>query len=248
MTFETDLRAMLHERVAPITASPRLRAVEYHARTRRVRPLVALGGGIASGATGIAAVLLLAGGASSAFAGWTAAPTAPNAAQLTAADTYCAAHTAWPGLPLQLTDERGPFTVEVHADATTNDFCITGPSFTNTSGFSTSPPVDVPAGSLFLWSEQTATHDAQAYGYVIAQAAHDVSAATLTLDDGTEVTATVQNGWAVAWWPGSHQVASAQLTTPTGTQTQTFPQSTCGLHKCTGGPHGGGPHGGPGGD
>ncbi len=68
-----------------------------------------------------------------------------------------------------------------------------------------------------------------------------------TLEDGTQVTATVQNGWAVAWWPGSHQITSAQLTTPSGTQTQTFPLSPCGLHDCAGGPHGSAPGGGPGG-
>jgi hypothetical protein len=71
-----------------------------------------------------------------------------------------------------------------------------------------------------------------------------VSAATLTLEDGTEVTATVQNGWAVARWPSSHQLTHAQLTTPSGTQTQTFPLSPSGLHTCSGGPQGGAPRGG----
>jgi hypothetical protein len=63
----------------------------------------------------------------------------------------------------------------------------------------------------------------------------------LTLQDGSEVTATVRNGWAVAWWPGSHQMRSARLTTSAGVQTQTFPPSPCGhpTKKCGGGPHGG---------
>ena len=43
---------------------------------------------------------------------------------------------------------------------------------------------------------------------MIARAGDGVSGANLSLEDGTEVTATVQNGWAVAWWPGSHQVTS----------------------------------------
>ena len=100
------------------------------------------------------------------------------------------------------------------------------------------------AGRLYLWAEHTTAASGESYGFVIARAGDGVSAANLTLDDGTEVTATVQNGWAVAWWPGSHQVTSAQLTTATGTQTQTFPPSPCGLHKCDGGPHGGAPGGG----
>ena len=81
----------------------------------------------------------------------------------------------------------------------------------------------VPAGKLYLWAEHTTTDSGSAYGYVIARAGDDVSAATLTLDDGTPVTATVENGWAVAWWPGSHQLTSAQLTTASGTGTQMFP-------------------------
>jgi hypothetical protein len=84
---------------------------------------------------------------------------------------------------------------------------------------------------------------------VIAQAGDGVSAASLTLEDGSEVTATVQNGWAVAWWPGSQQVTSAELKTASGTQAQTFPLNPCGVHNCNGdgGPHGGAPGGAPGG-
>ncbi len=211
------------------------------------RPLlVGVSGVAAVGLAGVLAVVLsLAGGASNAFAGWT---TRPTAAQLAAAKAYCAKNVPTPGLPLELTDTRGPFTFEVFANDTSNDFCITGPSFTNASGWSTSSPVEVPAGTLYLWAEHTTVHVGQTYGFVIARAGDGVSAAALTLEDGTEVTATVQNGWAVAWWPGSHQVMRAQLTTAWGTQTQTFPLSRCGLHNCNGGgPHGAAPGGGPGG-
>jgi hypothetical protein len=129
----------------------------------------------------------------------------------------------------------------VYSDGTSDDFCTMGPSFSNASGWNTSPAVTVPAGELYLWAEHTTTDSDQAYGFLIARAGNGVSAAKLTLEDGTEVTATVRNGWAVAWWPGSHQATSAQLTTASGTQTQTFPLSPCGLHNCKGGPHGGAP-------
>ena len=248
MTIETDLRTALHERVAPIHASPDLLSTDYHPRTRRLRPPVAIGGGLATIAAGsIAAVLLLAGGASDAFAGWTPRPTTPTTAQIAATKADCAKNVPTPGLPLELTDNRGPFTFEVYADHTSSDFCITGPGFTNASGFTTSQAVTIRAGNLYLWAEHTTTHAGQSYGFVIARAGVGVSAATLTLENDTEVTATVQNGWAVAWWPGTHQATAAQLTTPTGPHTQTFPQSRCGLHVCAGGPHGGAPGGGPGG-
>ena len=245
--LETELRAELQARAARVHASQGLLAADYHPRTRRIRPPLAIGAGLAIVAAALAAVLSLAGGAGSAYAGWTARPTTPTRAQLAAAETYCADNMPFPGLPLKLTDTRGPFTFEVYSDDNSNDFCTTGPSFRNASGWRTSPPVTVPAGKLYLWAEHTRTDSGSAYGFVIARAGDDVSAATLTLDDGTRVTATVQNGWAVAWWPGSHQLTSAQLTTASGTETQMFPASPCGLHNCSGGPHGGAPGGGPGG-
>jgi hypothetical protein len=246
--LETGLRTALHERAARIHASPDLLATDYRPRTRRIRPPVAIGGGLAIVAGAAAAVLSLAGGAGNAFAGWTPQPTAPTRAQLAAAEAYCAKNVPDPGLPLKLIDARGPFTFVVYSDGSSNDFCTTGPSFTNASGWSTSPPVRVPAGRLYLWAEHTTTTAGRAYTFVIARAGDGVSGANLTLEDGSDVTATVRNGWAVAWWPGSHQVSSAQLTTASGTQTQTFPLSPCGLHNCAGGgSHGGAPGGGPGG-
>jgi hypothetical protein len=223
------------------------------AMRRNTRSLLVGASGVAAAtvAGGLVAVLGLAGGASNAFAGWTSQPTAPTAAQLAATKAYCAANVPTPRLPLKLIDARGPFTFEIFANKTWNNFCTTGPSFRNASGWSTSSPVRVPAGNLWLSSEHTTSTPAgQSYGIMIARAGDGVQAATLLLDDGTEVTATVQNGWAVAWWPGAHQITSAQLATPSGTQTQTFPLSPCGhpLIKCgPGGPHGGAPGGSPGG-
>jgi hypothetical protein len=217
---------------------------------RSRRPLlVGLSGLAAAGLAGVlAAVLVLAGGASRAFAGWTPQPTTPTAAQLAVAQAYCAKNVPTPGLPLKLTDARGPFTILVYSNGGSNDFCTVGPSFRNASGWSTSPPVMPPAGRLFLWTDHVSTAGGQSYGSMIARAGEGVSAAELTLDDGSVVTATVENGWAVAWWPGAHHLAAAQLTTPAGTQTQTFPKYPCDVHNCAGGGvHGGAPGGGPGG-
>ena len=145
-----------------------LRAADYHPRTRRIRPPLAIGAGLAIVAAALAAVLSLVGGAGSAYAGWTARPTTPTRAQLAAAETYCADNVPFPGLPLKLTDTRGPFTFEVYSDDNSNDFCTTGPSFRNASGWRTSPPMTVPAGKLYLWAEHTTTDSGSAYGFVIA--------------------------------------------------------------------------------
>ena len=244
--LETDLRAALHQRAVRVHASPNLLATDYQPRPRGLGPRLAIGGGLVTAAGAVVAVLTLAGGASNAFAGWTRQPTRPSRAQLAAADTFCTTNAAFPGLPTQLVDTRGPFTFEIASNGAYNDFCTTGPGLQNASGWNASPPVTPAAGTLFLWTDHTSTDNDQAYGTMIAQAGDDVSAVNLTLDDGTAVTATVENGWVVAWWPGTAHVASAQLTTPSGTQTQTF-HYPCDVHSCTGGPHGGAPGGGPGG-
>jgi hypothetical protein len=219
-------------------------------KQQRRRPLlVRAGGAVAVSSAGVlAAVLALTGGASTAFAGWTPKPTTPTRAQLAAAEAYCVRHEQFGSLPLKLVDARGPFTVLIYSDGTSDNFCSTGPSFANVSSWSSSPPVSVPAGRLFLWDDHVATSEGQPFGSMIAQAASDVSAATITLDDGTVVTPTVQNGWVVAWWPGAHHLRSAKLTTASGTHTQTFRPYPCDVHNCNGGgPHGGAPGGGPGG-
>jgi hypothetical protein len=214
------------------------------------RPLVLGAGGLAavSLAGVVAAVLSLTGEASNAFAGWTAQPTAPTARQLAAAKAYCDANMGFPGLPLKLVDGRGPFTFMIYSDGGSNDFCTVGPGFRNASGWSTSPPVKVPSGRLFLWDDHVASLEGEPYGTMIASVADDVTAVRVTLDNGSNVTATVQNGFAVAWWPGAHHLGSAQLTTPAGTETQTFRPYPCDVHNCDGGgPHGAAPGGGPGG-
>lgn len=57
----------------------------------------------------------------------------------------------------------------------------------------------------------------------------DVTAVTLILSDGTQVDATVSDGWYAAWWPvgpstgiaADDHVVSYQIATPTGTSTST---------------------------
>src|SRR5215469_15388331 len=69
----------------------------------------------------LATVLSLAGGATNAFAGWTPQPAPPTAAQLAAAEAYCVNNMQQPGLPLKLTDARGPFTIQIYSDGSWND-------------------------------------------------------------------------------------------------------------------------------
>ena len=54
-----------------------------------------------------------------------------------------------------------------------------------------------------------------------------VSAVTLALSDGQQVTATAGNGWLVAWWPGYQDVTTAQITS--GGTTTTVPLEATGF-------------------
>jgi hypothetical protein len=224
--LETDLREALQSRAdqVPALAADRLTRLDYRPRTRSLRPPVAIGAAASAAAAGTAAVVIsLSAGASNAFAGWSPTPTPPAPGQLAAAQTSCEqSQSPIAGLPLQLSDTRGPFTFSIYADSNSTATCIKGPGFLGVSGSSSSNPVTVPADSVQLSSVHQTDRSGQAYGLAYGRTGAGVSAVTLVLDDGTQVQATVGNGWFDAWWPGDHQVTSAQLTTPVGARTQTF--------------------------
>ena len=233
--LETDLKAWMHEHAARVHASPQLLAADYGPRAPRLRSTVRIGGGLATAlATALVVVLSLTGGASNAFAGWTPQPTTPTPAQRAAAEAYCARNVPVSNLPLKLTDGRGPFTILVYSNGTSNSFCTVGPTIRNASGWMSSPPVRPHARSMFLWTDHTSTARGELYGTMIAQVGRGVSALKVRLDDGAVVTATLEHGWAAAWWPGDHHVASARLKTRTGTRTQTFRKYPCDVHDCGG--------------
>ncbi len=222
--LEAELRATLQERAAQVPAAKvaRLRHLDYHPRTRVIRPPIAVGALAGAGATAAAVALVTLGaGASNAFAGWKATPTKVAPAHLAAALADCQSHSPVAGLTPVVSDTRGPFTMSVYADSNQSATCISGPSFTAVSGSMSSSPVSVPAGQILLRTSHT-SRDSQAYSFSEGRTGTGVNGVTLILEDGTQVQATVDNGWFVAWWPGSHDVKSAQITTPDGVHTQTF--------------------------
>jgi hypothetical protein len=239
--LESDLRAALRVRAAqvPAGAITRLSALDYHPRTRGVRPPVAIGAvASAAGAGALAVVISLGAGASNAFAGWTATPTLPAPGQLVAANTDCKTQSPIAGLPLKLSDTRGPFTFSVYADSETSATCIKGPSFTAVAGSMSSTPVNVPAGQILLTSTHRSDRAGRFFSFAVGRTGTGVTGVSLTLDDGSTVQATVANGWFVAWWPDEHQVKAADVTTPAGVATQKLDLPTlppCGSAACGGG-------------
>jgi hypothetical protein len=243
--LESELRSALSARAdeLPRGAGTRIRGHEYRPRTRDLRPPVAAGV-LTTAAAAAAAVALLDLGpqASSAFAGWTPSPTHASAAQVAGAKDACQSRLSGfsagsakamkaariKNLPTisqmtpVLTDTRGPFTFVIYSGANgSNGTCISGPSFTSLStrsGTVGGPP----AGQIVASFEAHTAHGADAYSFVEGHAGARVTAATLALSDGSQVQTTIQNGWMVAWWPGSANVTSAQVTTASGTASEDF--------------------------
>jgi hypothetical protein len=232
--IEFDLREALRARAAqvPAAAAVRLAGLDYRPRTRRLRPPVAIGA-VASAAVAVGAlvvVISLGAGASNAFAGWSAKPTKAAPGQLAAAQAACRrSQSPVDGLPLALADTRGPFTFAVYADSESTATCIQGPGFVSLSVAQGTAPVSVPADRVQLAGAHSSDRGGHLFGFAYGRTGSGVSAVTLVLADGSQVQATVTNGWFVAWWPSDQQLKSAQLTTAAGTSTQAFDLPTHGL-------------------
>jgi|GEM_PF-2507596 len=254
--LEADLREALahHASSVPTGAVDRLLAVDYGARSARLSGRVRIGAAAGTAATvaTIVSVVTFAG-ATPAFAGWSAKPTAGTRAQLAAADSSCASLLAeLPNSPSGTwapvtTDVRGPYTLGVYENSGEDGTCITGPSIerasliggnasANTmrisSGVSGGPSVgEASSESFFLngsgpLSNVGVDHlssSAGAYSLSEGQVASGVTGVTLVLSDGTQVETTVGGGYFLAWWPGSDEVTSAELTQASGTTTEPFP-------------------------
>jgi hypothetical protein len=144
------------------------------------------------------------------------------------------------------TDVRGPYSLVVYQDDSATASCFTGPALTivsstsgngvanantavesagQTSGASFSSTMIGTNGSGSLEHMSVAHLDSTAQGaftVVEGQVASDVTGVTLVRSDGVDVQTTTGNGWFVAWWPGSEDVTSAEITTPGGVTTQTL--------------------------
>jgi hypothetical protein len=221
----TDARLMTRERhlVREITAG----------RRRRQRRNFALGSaGLVAGGSTCALVVSLGAATPSAFAAWTASPTAPASGQLAAAEASCAARPSNPppGVPplptkVTLADTRGPFTLLLFGTNTGTQgalMCMSGPDGTQFSIAGGDQPPPPQAGRVTVDRLQAESADGQPYTVAEGSAGPGVSAATLGLSDGTHVVTTIGDGLFLAWWPGRATVTSATVTSASGTTTQTI--------------------------
>lgn len=220
-SLEYDLRETLADQAARFSpgASARLRALDYHPRLRRLPSRPVLGALGLSGAAVVAgAAVLLGSSAAPAFAGWKASPTTALPGQLAAAEQNCGTS---PGTPV-LSDTRGPYTASIYADGST---CLAGNGITISSSNNGGAGSSTPAGTIKLNGVGQSDSDGNALTMVDGPIGAGVTGVNITRSDGSEIQATVQNGWYLAWWPGSERAVTAHVTTGAGISTQSFPSA-----------------------
>jgi hypothetical protein len=223
-----------------------LRAELRRTRERRAHRRVVGGvGALAAAGAATAAVLLIAGGpvASTAFAGWRAAPTAAAPGQLSAAEASCPAGRPSPGGkagppgavasgPPALSDVRGPYSMLLYLDGDGGStLCMSGGSFVHVLP-TPAPTAPAPRADGLVIDHLTSG----AVTFVDGRVGSAVTGARLTLDDGTRVTVTVGGGHFIAWWPGSQGVATSTETRASGSQSGPADVATGATpHPCTSG-------------
>lgn len=193
-------------------------------------------------ATTVATTAVVVGGSTTAFAGWSAAPTAPVARETAAAQSAClsGATRAQPAnqavrlgqpvnkapVPLDaltpvVTDTRGPYTVTIfQGTGGLYASCLTGPGSTVSTRQFVASTAPVPEGQVVVDQVAFRGLGGGTYTLVEGRAGPGVGAVRLVLDDGTTVEATEGNGIFVAWWPGAEGIRTAELATAAGPATQ----------------------------
>ncbi len=238
----TDAWARARAAVAEVSGNAAHRA-GHEQRTRRRWPLAIGAVGAASGTAALVSVLVL-GGSQAAFAGWSATPSYATAEQTAATQSSCQvdlptllAQGRWTQVAI---DARGPYSMAVFESGTTLASCLTGPSFTtvqaesltsdsamvSASGGPAPGAAASPVGTLSSGGDieqLLVSHFSEAGNgpYTLAEGRIEpaVSAVTLVLGEGRDVTATTGSGWVVAWWPGGDDVTAAEITSASVTTT-----------------------------
>ena len=150
-----------------------------------------------------------------------------------AQDTASGRHEPWPipdipagGWHTILIDSRGPYTmillVAAHGAAEMSCFSGHQPMQASLSGsFATHTPSPVPAGHISIVSSGSRTtppdEGSQHFSQLVGRTGPRVTRVTLRLRNGTRVTASIANGWFLAWWPGTQGGTATEVTTPTRT-------------------------------
>ncbi|MEU0883583.1 hypothetical protein ABZ345_33685 [Lentzea sp. NPDC005914] len=164
----------------------------------------------------------------SAYASWTAEPRAPGPAadavvaqcrqMITQNSGFHGNDPTWPDPPTDLTivDQRGDLTLVLFTGPEMQESCLGTPKGIETAGGGGDPRGRPPLGSdLFrlqsLVSSNPDPGEGEPRRTLVAEVGSAVAKARVSTEDGKQVTATIANGWMVAWWPTAAKPLSVTL-------------------------------------
>jgi hypothetical protein len=227
--LEDGLRDALNYHAAQLdrAAIDRLQAIDYRPRRRRVGPRSAVGTVGVAGAAGAVVAVVLGSSAAPAFAGWQAKPAAVRR-PLASIQQLCGQGL---GTPV-LADSRGPYTAAIYSDSDRSAVCLSGNGVSMNSTPPAGSPSTVATGAIELAGGGLRDSDGNALTLVDGRVGTGVTGVTVQRSDGSTVQASVENGWYLAWWPGSATADTATVTTASGSSSQTFPAAPAGGPNC----------------
>jgi hypothetical protein len=203
--------------------------------------LAACGAGITAATVAIVLLLLSGSAATPAFAGWTARPQAAHRQQITAAIRRC-------GLtgPV-LVEARGPYTAAVFASASGGSACVIGPGMSDVGsvGGVVAPDNRFRPNQIGVAVITGSDTEGHAFVLLAGRVGSAVRAVVIHRRSHTDVTASVKDGWYLAWWPAGTPATYATVTTTRGTHTVALPilaRKTASCNACvSSGPSSNGP-------
>jgi hypothetical protein len=146
-----------------------------------------------------------------AFASWTPTPQAADSHSVAGAVARCdEVDPRGADLPIGATEERGAYTLVFRTDGQRRSVCIAGPQDQLLSlpappkiAGETPPekPNSFPIEEVVFPGPRNRL--AEQVGLVIGRVSPEVGGVEISPDDGAAVTATVSQGYFVAWWPGT---------------------------------------------
>lgn len=171
-----------------------------------------------------------------ALAAWTSQPALADQTQIAAAETHCSASFGQAAAPQstpgqkegppeaggpwspELVDTRGDLTLTLYSDGTRSMACLASPSFVQilTVSGTGAPPAADNSATLDYLSIRGASGDS--FTVAVGESGSAVTGVGLQLLSGSEVGATVGNGYFIAWWPNGEGVSALSVTTTSGTQ------------------------------
>jgi hypothetical protein len=212
-----------------IVAEPR-KPLAGHRRRRGVGPFagswalrgarLALGGAGISAAVATIAVLAISGSAAGpAFAGWSPRPTLALPRQIALATRRCGLGTP------ALVEARGPYTAAVFTSRSGASACVEGPSV---SVIGSIGGVRAPDNQIAPNQVQTAVisgTDSRGRAFVLLAGRVGSAVRSIVIHRGNHgaVSASIKNGWYLAWWPALASATNATVTTSSGVHDTALP-------------------------